>query len=73
MVMSHPLAAFLLLDVPTASPVSSNSNSAHSHQEDDHHVVVQHWLAWGIHGHLPALVEGLPQQNRKQCQNKKKV
>lgn len=49
----------LLLAVPAACPVTPHSHRSHRHQEDDHHVVVQHGLVGSIHGNQPSLTKRL--------------
>lgn len=49
----------LLLAVSAASPVTSNGDCSYRHQEDDDHVVVQHWLIGCIHGNQSSLAKGL--------------
>lgn len=49
----------LLLAVSAASPVTSDGDCPYSHQEDDHHVVVQHRLVRRIHGNESSFPKGL--------------
>lgn len=49
----------LLFAVSAAGPVASNSHGSHCHQEDYHHVIVQHRLVGCVHGDQPPFSKGL--------------
>lgn len=49
----------LLLAVSAACPVTPHSHRSHRHQEDDHHIVVQHGLVGSIHGNQPSFPKRL--------------
>lgn len=49
----------LLLAVSAAGPVTPHRHRSHRHQEDDHHVVVQHGLVGSVHGDQPPFTKRL--------------
>lgn len=51
----------LLLGVSAAGPVPSDGHCPHRHQEDDHHVVIQHRLIGRVHGDQSSFTESLQQ------------
>lgn len=58
---ARPRPPHSLPHIPAPGPVAPDGNSAHGHDEDDDHVVVQHRLAGRIQRHPHCLAEALPQ------------